>query len=98
MAIAGPKALSCSIPAFCSSDPALTPEQLNSRFVSSHAQMPSDVGHDPAERTNSEDTMAWNGQAMRHSADGCGQRHVAAPLPDEAIAEVTPEQRSQVFA
>lgn len=78
--------------------PELGPEQLNSHIGSTRTQMPSDVGHDPAESTNPENTMAWNGHAVRHVADGSGQRHVAASLPDESIAVMTSEQSSQIFA
>ena len=76
----------------------LGPEQLNSYFVSAHAQVRRDVAHDPAQSPNSEDTMARDGQAVRDAADGCGQRHVAASLPDEPIAVAAPEQRSRIFA
>ena len=42
--------------------------------------------------------MARDGQAVRDATYGCGQRYVAAPLPDKPIAVAAPEQRSQIFA
>ena len=60
--------------------------------------MRSDIGHDPTEGTNPEDAIAWDGDAVRYAANDCGQRHVATPLPYEAIAVTTPAQSCQVFA